>query len=237
MVSFDARRVWERGRENGCFPVAGESERGNWRRFPRNGGPRVGTPQPEGAVLCLTIGTFNLNIYKVYNVLFLKYMDIQTYRAAIHWHPGDKLEKAGLVSKAEAHDKGLLHQSVHLLLFNTEGKVCCRKRDDYELRYAGLWTTTIGTHVAPGKNYQTTLAPLLPISLDLDWVGEFRVQDVMENEVNGLYVARVDEARLPVDFMRSRTFLSDKKLIDIVAEHGATPHLVGAYTIAWNSET
>jgi isopentenyldiphosphate isomerase len=158
-------------------------------------------------------------------------VEIQTYSDNSSWKNGDALVKDVIVDKALAHDKDMLHLSVHLLIIDEVNRILSRKRKDDDFRYAGLWTSTIGTHVELGKDYLQTLETLLPISLDLFFQGEFRVHDEFENEVNGLYVMKVNEENLPTDFLRDRKFFEKEELKKLITKGKTTPHLKGAFEL------
>jgi isopentenyldiphosphate isomerase len=136
----------------------------------------------------------------------------------------------GMTDKVTAHKSHLLHKSAHVLILDTEYRVLCRKRPGNDSCYAGLWTTTIGTHVLGTSDYNDTITRFLPTDLVLQWIGEFRVQDEHENEINGLFVAYVaDERQVGVDFMKQRTFLPSVTLESLIERRSTTPHLAQAY--------
>ena len=158
-------------------------------------------------------------------------MKLQTYENVEVWKSGNKLKLDKIVDKIYAHDFDLLHLSSHLLIIDSQGMICCRKRPANDFRYAGLWTTTIGTHVPLKQDHRQTLAPLLPIKMETKWVGEFKVHDRWENEIYGLYTAFINRQGLPDEFMRDRTFLSSEKLKELISRHKTTPHLAEAYKL------
>lgn len=153
---------------------------------------------------------------------------VQTYKQTSSWNEGDLFIKSVAVSKEEAHEKDLLHLSAHLLIIDKDNRVLTRKRLLDDFRYADLWTTTIGTHVLLGHDYLSTLTPLLPIQKDLKYIGEFRVHDKWENEVNGLYVLDANENDLPTDFLVDKKFFNVEELGRIIKENKTTPHLKAA---------
>jgi len=122
--------------------------------------------------------------------------------------------------KIMVHDKGLLHKSAHLLIVNDIGEILCRKRGANEERYAGLWTSTYGTHVIGEDNYLQTLQKGFEV-VNPVWVGEFRVKDLFENEINGLYISRY----IPNIISEDIKFLNvlELKLKEM------TPHLIEGY--------
>tara|TARA_B100002003_G_C13902915_1_gene439809 strand:+ start:134 stop:556 length:423 start_codon:yes stop_codon:yes gene_type:complete len=124
--------------------------------------------------------------------------------------------------KIMVHEKDLLHKSAHLLIVKDLGEILCRKRSDEEERYAGLWTSTYGTHVIGEDDYLQTLQKGFDI-IDPSWIGEFKVKDEFENEINGLYISK----HTPNIISEDRKFVNvlDLKLKEM------TPHLHEAYKL------
>lgn len=158
-------------------------------------------------------------------------MDIQTYREVGNWISGQKLTEDKIVSKEEAHNKGLLHLSTHLLVIDSKNDILCRKRTENDFHYAGLWTTTIGTHVPLNQGYQEILIEYFPLKIDLKWIGEFRVHDEFENEINGLYITYLNGEKLDKEFTKDRCFISLQRLENIILFNQCTPHLKEAYVL------
>ncbi len=155
-------------------------------------------------------------------------MRIQTYEEPKLWTSGTFLKPSIILEKEDVHAQHLLHQSVHLLLLDQNSRFYCRKRCPSEQRYPGMLTTTIGAHVELGRGYYETLEHLLPHSLQLHSLGEFRINDEFENEICGLYTATLEET-LPEEFRQNRFFLSLKSLELFIEKHQTTPHLAAAY--------
>jgi hypothetical protein len=116
-------------------------------------------------------------------------------------------------------------------LVDSNGSICSRLRGLDELRYAGLFTTTVGTHVEKNQTYLKTLKEFIPFLDNLDWVGEFRVRDDFENEICGLYLAKLDKELLPLEFITGRNFLNKVNLENNILNGKTTPHLKMAYNL------
>lgn len=159
-------------------------------------------------------------------------MEIQTYKNLDDWKEVSDLISDRVFTRKEVHKKGLLHLSAHLLIVD-EQNICCRKRSEDDFRYAGLWTTTIGTHVLLGKDYELTIKGFLPASLKLNWVGEFRVHDQWENEVNGLFYTGCSAKDLPNEFLIGRSFITIEDLKQNIVEEKTTPHLKEALNLLY----
>jgi isopentenyldiphosphate isomerase len=59
----------------------------------------------------------------------------------------------GQATRREIHDKGLLHRSVHILLFNADGKLFLQKRSLVKDENPGYWDTSSAGHVDSGESY------------------------------------------------------------------------------------
>lgn len=163
-------------------------------------------------------------------------MDIQTYKQTLSWENGQKLMPELVLDKEEVHTKGLLHLSTHLLVRNKLGEILCRKRADGDFRYAGLWTTTIGTHVPINQWFEEILIEYFPVKKPLQWIGEFRVHDEFENEVNGLYTVQLENEVMGDEFTKDRKFISVSELEELIKQGKTTPHLSGAFELLQSKE-
>ena len=159
---------------------------------------------------------------------------IQTLIQKSNWQPGDILSNGPVMAKEDVHVQDLLHYSVHLLILDTKNNILCRKRKIDDFRYADLWTSSIGTHVLNGNDYLKTLLPQLPIESKLEFIGEFRVHDTWENEINGLYICKIANEELPPAFLADRSFLTIPELKVLITEHKTTPHLSAAVELILN---
>lgn len=156
---------------------------------------------------------------------------LQTYKEDNNWKDGDELVKTAVVDKEEAHIKYLLHQSVHLLIIDDQKRILSRERKASDNRYPALWTSSTGTHVLQGDDYFSTLRNLLPIQKDMKFIGEFRVKDRLENEVNGLYLMKANKEDLPMTFLEDKKFFTIGELQALIADQKVTPHLKGGFEL------
>jgi isopentenyl-diphosphate delta-isomerase len=62
----------------------------------------------------------------------------------------------GQATRAEVHAKGLYHRAVHVLLFNSEGKVFLQKRSMFKDTAPGCWDSSASGHVDRGEVYTET---------------------------------------------------------------------------------
>ena len=59
----------------------------------------------------------------------------------------------GQATRREIHQKNLLHRSIHILVFNTQGDVFLQKRSMAKDENPGLWDTSSAGHVDSGETY------------------------------------------------------------------------------------
>ncbi|HOX55905.1 MAG TPA: NUDIX domain-containing protein [Verrucomicrobiota bacterium] len=62
-------------------------------------------------------------------------------------------EVIGQRPRSEVHRLGLMHRSVHVLVFNAAGQVYLQKRSMKKDRQPGLWDSSASGHVAAGEDY------------------------------------------------------------------------------------
>ena len=59
----------------------------------------------------------------------------------------------GQASRKLVHEKGLTHRSVHVLVFDSKGRLFLQKRSLKKDENPGLWDTSSSGHVDSGENY------------------------------------------------------------------------------------
>lgn len=55
--------------------------------------------------------------------------------------------------RSEVHRRGLLHRAVHILVFNSNGKVFLQKRSMSKDTHPGTWDSSTSGHVDSGEDY------------------------------------------------------------------------------------
>ena len=61
----------------------------------------------------------------------------------------------GQASRQEVHSNpSLIHRVVHVLVFNTEGKLFLQKRSLFKDMQPGKWDSSVGGHVDVGESYE-----------------------------------------------------------------------------------
>lgn len=59
----------------------------------------------------------------------------------------------GVRARGEVHSLGLMHRSVHILVFNSEGELFLQKRSQSKDSNPGLWDSSAAGHLECGENY------------------------------------------------------------------------------------
>lgn len=119
----------------------------------------------------------------------------------------DALDRTvGMASKREAHEKGLLHRAVSVLLFNSRGEVLLQRRAAGKYHSGGLWANACCTHPAAGEAClaaaQRRVREELGIAARLREVGTFRYcaqldAGMTEHELDHLFIGHSDRVPLP----------------------------------------
>jgi isopentenyl-diphosphate delta-isomerase type 1 len=60
----------------------------------------------------------------------------------------------GVKTRGEIHAESLMHRSVHILVFNSQGELFIQKRSMGKDENPGLWDTSAAGHVDSGETYQ-----------------------------------------------------------------------------------
>jgi isopentenyldiphosphate isomerase len=62
-------------------------------------------------------------------------------------------QELGLEFRSDIHRLGLMHRTVHVLVFDRQGRVYLQKRSAHKERYPGCWTSSASGHVEEGESY------------------------------------------------------------------------------------
>ncbi|MFZ8831906.1 MAG: NUDIX hydrolase [Thermodesulfobacteriaceae bacterium] len=63
----------------------------------------------------------------------------------------DSCNPIGVLTRAEIHQKGLPHRSVHIFLFNDEGQIYIHRRSLDREENPGLWNSSASGHILVGE--------------------------------------------------------------------------------------
>lgn len=74
----------------------------------------------------------------------------------------------GVAEKLEAHEKGLLHRAISILVFNSDKKILLQKRSKTKYHSGGLWANTCCSHPRPGESLDEAVHRRLPEEMGVD---------------------------------------------------------------------
>jgi isopentenyl-diphosphate delta-isomerase len=140
--------------------------------------------------------------------------------------PADR--ETGTLEKLEAHQKGLLHRAVSVILFNSQGEMLLQKRADGKYHSAGLWTNACCSHPRPGESppaaARRRLKEEMGLSADLAFAFSFsytaRVGELIENEFDHVFTGLSDEFPVPDPSEVSEwKYMAEAGLTDLITRH------------------
>jgi isopentenyl-diphosphate delta-isomerase len=79
----------------------------------------------------------------------------------------EKGNDIGLMGKTEAHEKGLLHKAISVIIFNKEGKMLIQQRAFTKYHWAGIWSNTCCSHPRSGETFEGAAARRLKEELGI----------------------------------------------------------------------
>lgn len=59
-----------------------------------------------------------------------------------------------LMGKTEAHEKGLLHRAISIMIFNDKDEILLQQRAFVKYHWKGIWSNAVCTHPRNGESYQ-----------------------------------------------------------------------------------
>jgi isopentenyl-diphosphate Delta-isomerase len=82
----------------------------------------------------------------------------------------EKDEVIGQAEKLKAHQEGLLHRAISILVFNSAGKLLLQQRALEKYHSGGLWTNTCCSHPAPDESLEQAVHRRLQFEMGFDCV-------------------------------------------------------------------
>ncbi len=104
----------------------------------------------------------------------------------------------GRASRKEAHEKQLMHRSVHILLFDSKGELFVQKRSENKDRFPLHYDSSAAGHLSVGEEYANCASRELEEELGVSdvplvEVAHFKACEEMSWEHVSLYVCRTDK--------------------------------------------
>lgn len=60
----------------------------------------------------------------------------------------------GLMEKLEAHEKGVLHKAISVIIFNSQGEMLIQQRALGKYHWPGIWSNSCCSHPRDGESFQ-----------------------------------------------------------------------------------
>lgn len=77
-------------------------------------------------------------------------------------------QDCGLMPKMEAHQKGLLHKAISVMLYNSAGETLIQQRADHKYHWPGIWSNTCCSHPRSGESFHAAAQRRLLEELNID---------------------------------------------------------------------
>ena len=106
--------------------------------------------------------------------------------------------------KSEAHSKGLLHPTVHVWLYTSDGRVLIQQRGKNKATHPLLWDVSVAGHVGAGEEIVTAAirevkeeVGLTISETDLESLGTFKAvnkiaEDFIDAELHHIFLCKLD---------------------------------------------
>lgn len=65
----------------------------------------------------------------------------------------EQCNELGLMPKLEAHEKGILHKAISIIIFNSKGEMLVTQRAFTKYHWAGIWSNTCCSHPREGESF------------------------------------------------------------------------------------
>jgi isopentenyl-diphosphate Delta-isomerase len=108
----------------------------------------------------------------------------------------------GSMEKLEAHEKGLLHRALSVLIINTKKEILLQRRALGKYHSPGLWTNTCCSHPYPGENpteaANRRLKEEMGMVADLEFAFKFQYKcdfdnGLIEHELDHVFIGETDD--------------------------------------------
>lgn len=151
----------------------------------------------------------------------------------------DKDQVIDRLSRSEVHARSLLHRSVHMLVFDSDGHVFLQLRNDDRDCDPGLWDSSVGGHLQSGETYDHAIIreadEELGIKLNATPTRLFKLQASQETAYEFCWVYQlIDDGPFQIDPNEAADgrWFSDQEIDDWVA--AAPRSMTSSFRMIWH---
>lgn len=111
-------------------------------------------------------------------------------------------QPTGAMEKLEAHQKGLLHRAISVLIFNSKREMLLQRRALHKYHSPGLWTNTCCSHPYPDEDTKEAAERRLKEEMNIEASLKFTFKFIynasfpnglIENELDHVFIGHSDE--------------------------------------------
>ncbi|MFN8293455.1 MAG: isopentenyl-diphosphate Delta-isomerase [Chitinophagales bacterium] len=145
----------------------------------------------------------------------------------------EQCTELGLMPKLEAHEKGLLHKAISIIIFNSKGEMLITQRAFTKYHWPGIWSNTCCSHPRAGESFsaaaQRRLQEELGFSTPLQEAFHFiykatdDISGLIEHEYDMVYTGTYNERfQFNKDEIADVRWVTVNNLLEDVAQHPET---------------
>ena len=136
----------------------------------------------------------------------------------------------GLMDKTAAHQQGLLHRAISVVIYNSRGAMLLQQRALTKYHWAGIWSNTCCSHPRAGESYEAAAARRLqeelgfstPLTKEFSFI--YKAHDVVsgltEHEYDWVFTGQYDEVFEPNPLeIEAVKWLSKADLLQDMEQH------------------
>jgi isopentenyl-diphosphate delta-isomerase len=143
----------------------------------------------------------------------------------------EQCSELGLMPKLEAHEKGILHKAISVIIYNSKGEMLIQQRAFAKYHWPGIWSNTCCSHPRQGESFfdaanrrlfeELGFRTALKEEFHFIYKATDEISGLIEHEYDAVYTGVFDEA-----FEFNRDEINDVKWLsvkDLLANIEAKP--------------
>ena len=136
----------------------------------------------------------------------------------------------GLMGKTEAHERGLLHRAISVVIYNSRGEMLLQQRALTKYHWAGIWSNTCCSHPRSAETFEAAAARRLyeelgfhtPLTKEFSFIYQAHdpASGLTEHEFDWVFTGQYNEPFVPnPQEVQAIKWLSKPDLQDDMAQH------------------